>query len=550
LPVSDNLIFPISGKEALLNDAEALHNTKLDNWTPPAGVPLSEIAGWGEMTMKSLEYYEGRKTFCSTPGDIHTCTDVPALEYGIKEVMDGDGTVVVPSALWTPAVMKYWVNLDRYNNKLPWSLGHFDRKHADILEVPQLRDLLKNIIVGRSEELDFISIATPTNSNTDTRLRFTLHSPLYINLYDNLGNHTGISTTTGFLEENIPGSRYKTYGELKYIEAPASTTLRLVLNGYAIGSFTLDVEKKLGEVTTSSTTFAAIPSLTSTVATITVPQGGNIEDALPLTVDVDGDGASDLALSPSVGAIVLPDFMPPQTTALPTGALGANNWYTSNVVVTLTATDVGSGVQSTFYSLNGGAAWSIYTAPFTISGEGSTTLVYYSVDSADNREATKTLVINIDKTAPKASIFVDPTTKDLKVEGIDNAGSATVAKSGDTYTITDVSGHTTKLFFQKTFTGNRLTYAKLTKVQYENGTIVTLPSSYFVYLWQLVSPQALLSQTIVVNDTYVIEAAYDKVKNKTTVLLKKKGAVMQTQTFTGLHIVKFTVDKGVVGYEI
>jgi hypothetical protein len=92
--------------------------------------------------------------------------------------------------------------------------------------------------------------------------------------------------------------------------------------------------------------------------------------------------------------------------------------------------------------------------------------------------------------------------------------------------------------------------AQLTKVQYENGTIVTLASSYFVYLWQLVSPQALLSQTIVVNDTYVIEAAYDKVKNKTTVLLKKKGAVMQTQTFTGLHIVKFTVDKGVVGYEI
>jgi hypothetical protein len=188
--------------------------------------------------------------------------------------------------------------------------------------------------------------------------------------------------------------------------------------------------------------------------------------------------------------------------------------------------------------------------PLIVTNEGSTTLQYYSIDKAGNREATSALNIKIDKTAPKASISVDPTTKDLKIEGSDNLGTTAVVKNGDTYTITDTAGHTTKLFFQKTFTGNRLTYAKLTKVQYDNGTIVTLPSSYFVYLWQSAAPQTLLSQTIAVNDTYVVTAVYDKAKNKTTVTLKKKGVMVQTQQFTGLRIVKFTVDNSVVGYEI
>jgi hypothetical protein len=553
LPISDDLLFPISGNEVLLSNSETLHDTMLDDWTPPVGVMLTEIAGWGEMTLRTIEYYQGRKTSCSTPGDLHTCTDVPALEYRVKEIMDGDGTVVVPSALWTPTsagVAKYWVDLLSYGESGFFS-STIDRKHADILEIPELRTFIQNIITKSNVPLpEFISSTTPINDNPETRLRFTLHSPLSLHLYDNLGNHTGISSTTGFLEENILGSRYKTYGELKYIEAPASTTLHLVMNGYATGSFTLDIEKNLGDTVVASTTFAAVPSSTTTVATITVPQGGDIASASPLVVDVDGNGTTDITLTATLGGVVLPDFTLPQTTASATGILGTNNWYTSNVMVTLSATDTGSGVKNTYYSLNGGTVWNIYTLPFTITNEGSTTLLFYSLDNAGNREATSTLIIKIDKTAPKASISVDPTTKDLKVEGSDNVGTTTTIKSADTYTVSDVAGHTTKLFFQKTFTGNRLTYAKLTKVQYDNAPTITLPSSYFVYLWQVTAPQTLLSQTIAVNDTYVVTALYDKAKNKTTVLLKKKGAVVQTQQFTGLRIVKFTVDKVVVGYEI
>ncbi|MFA5831661.1 MAG: hypothetical protein WC878_07595 [Candidatus Paceibacterota bacterium] len=175
---------------------------------------------------------------------------------------------------------------------------------------------------------------------------------------------------------------------------------------------------------------------------------------------------------------------------------------------------------------------------------------YYSTDNDGNIEATSTLIVKIDKTAPEAKISVDTATKDLKIEGIDMTPT-TISKSGSIYTITDLAGHTAKLFFQKTYLGKLLTFAKFTGIQYDTATKITLPSSSFLYVWNpLITPPILLSQTIAVNQTYVIEAVYDKRKNQTTVLLKKKGVQIQKQVFTGLRIVKLITDKGVVGYEI
>ena len=125
-----------------------------------------------------------------------------------------------------------------------------------------------------------------------------------------------------------------------------------------------------------------------------------------LRVDENGDGVSDMTLRPLLGTVVLPDFTLPHTTVAATGTHGLNNWYTSNVTVQFSATDTGSGVKNTLYSLNGGASWNIFasTSPLVVSVEGSTTIQYYSLDNAGNREATGALVVKIDKTAPKASM--------------------------------------------------------------------------------------------------------------------------------------------------
>jgi hypothetical protein len=200
------------------------------------------------------------------------------------------------------------VDLQKYNGKIRVN----PQKHADILEVKELRDFIKNLIVRNNAVLPaFVTASTPPNTDPEKQLHFTLHSPLTLDLYDNLGNHTGISTTTGRLEENIPGSRYRTFGEVKYISAPASTTIRLVMTGYATGSFTLDMEEALGDTVTAPTTFAGIPSSTSTVATIDIPNG-NIANSSSLSVDENGDGTTDFSLTPKLGEVVLPDFTPPE----------------------------------------------------------------------------------------------------------------------------------------------------------------------------------------------------------------------------------------------
>lgn len=157
-----------------------------------------------------------------------------------------------------------------------------------------------------------------------------------------------------------------------------------------------------------------------------------------------------------------------------------------------------------------------------------------------------------DNTPPEAVISVDPITKDLKVVGVDETSSTTVAKiASGAYVITDAASNTTKLLFQKNYSGKLLSYAKLIGVQYNNAPITPVATSSMLYIWNpTTNPPTLLSQTLVVNNTFGIEAVFDRKKNQTTVLIKKKGIPMQSQKFTGLTIIKLTTDNGVVGYAL
>ena len=553
LPTEKEVDSPPILNEALLNKSESFHNIS-DNWNPPAGVELTQIAGWGYDTLKTIEYYQGWDSHCGLLFSFAfaDCVQSQSLKYSPKMVLDGDGTVLTPSALWTPestSTKRYWLNLKAYNSS-GVSEYIFNRSHANILEVPQLRTFIKNIITSGTGLLpEFILTSAPENNNPETRLHFILHSPLTLNLYDDQGNHTGLSSTTNILEENIPGSNYQEFGDVKYISAPASTNLHLAMKGYDNGSFTLDIEETRGNETISTTTFAAVPVVVGAIATLDIPKDGGVAGISPLSVDEDGNGTADITLESVPGEVAIPDFIPPATTASVSGALGLNGWYTSDTGISFMATDNDTGVKQTFYSLNNGAIYSLYSAPFTISAEGVINMLYYSVDNQGNKEEAKILPIKIDKTAPEPKISIDQPIKDLKVEGLDNLSQVVVSKSSNVYALTDEAGNTTKLFFQKTFAGKLLTLAKLTSVQYNSDPIVNLPNSSFVYLWNPLN-STVLSQTIVVNKTYVIEAVYDSKKNQTTVLLKEKGSTIQKKVFIGFHASKLILNKGAVGYEL
>lgn len=291
-PEADDLNTPIVGNVSLLQYARDIHRT-LDAWTPPSGVHVFQIAGWGVDTLATIQYGQKKKGGVFQWKEDFTMTE------------DGDGTVVIPSAHAMNAsssVERWWVNLGKYNILSPDFLS---TKHADILEVNELRKFIKENILQRSTTIipEFISNTRPTTSSTDKRLRYFLHSPLSLELYDDEGHHVGYSTTTGMLEEQIHGAYYGEFGEVKYISVPASTTLHVVMDGYATDMFTLNIEEVIGDTIIATTTFADIPSSTSTIVTMDFTDG-TIGNASPLHIDANGDGAIEYSLTAVLGGEV------------------------------------------------------------------------------------------------------------------------------------------------------------------------------------------------------------------------------------------------------
>jgi probable HAF family extracellular repeat protein len=130
------------------------------------------------------------------------------------------------------------------------------------------------------------------------------------------------------------------------------------------------------------------------------------------------------------------DATPPTTAASLSGPPGNNGWYRGPVEVTLSAADGGSGLAATYYSVDGGPAQT-YTDPFTVSGDGTHTVSFWSVDQAGNEEAPNSLNFKIDATPPALSVAANPSLlkpvngpNKPKMVAVTVTGSAVDAASG------------------------------------------------------------------------------------------------------------------------
>ena len=126
----------------------------------------------------------------------------------------------------------------------------------------------------------------------------------------------------------------------------------------------------------------------------------------------DDSGASD-----EDTCLVTVDTHVPQTKVNLTGKEGKNDWYIGNVTVKLQAQDNLSGIDKTYYRIDGGN-WTKYSTTFKVKKEGEHLLEYYSVDKAGNKESIKNVTIKIDKTKPSVSIIM-PKEKRLYIFGRD-----------------------------------------------------------------------------------------------------------------------------------
>ncbi len=85
-------------------------------------------------------------------------------------------------------------------------------------------------------------------------------------------------------------------------------------------------------------------------------------------------------------------------TAPVTTSNAVTSWTKDNVTIELTANDILSGADKTFYSVDG--AEYLEGTSFVISSEGTHSVSFYSVDAAGNTESANTVDVKIDKTAP------------------------------------------------------------------------------------------------------------------------------------------------------
>ncbi|HEY0050484.1 MAG TPA: carboxypeptidase-like regulatory domain-containing protein, partial [Pyrinomonadaceae bacterium] len=138
---------------------------------------------------------------------------------------------------------------------------------------------------------------------------------------------------------------------------------------------------------------------------------------------------------------------PVTTVALaPAAPNGSNGWYTTDVTLSLAATDNCSGVERTEYSTDGGANWQPYAGNISISREGSTTISYRSIDRAGNIENTGSTTVNIDKTAPEFQLEATPTRifppngKPVTVKLTGTGSDSTSGLSQVSYAVTDEYG--------------------------------------------------------------------------------------------------------------
>ena len=181
-----------------MTQAEALH-ADLDDWEPPDGVELYEIAGVGIETPGTIKYVDSCPFSC--------LTGYPHLVMKADPLLEGDGTVIVASA-HAGTGTKHYFNIADYNRT------HTQVNHASIMGAANIDSLIDKILRDDTSLPSTITTIAPFFANTK-HLVYRVHSPVSLDLYDSSSNHTGIATTTlpdgtvvSFVENNIPGTYY------------------------------------------------------------------------------------------------------------------------------------------------------------------------------------------------------------------------------------------------------------------------------------------------------------------------------------------------------
>ncbi|MBF8249980.1 MAG: esterase, partial [Candidatus Levybacteria bacterium] len=157
------------------------------------------------------------------------------------------------------------------------------QEHGDLVASGSALLLVRNILNDDNSLPKDVSI-TPYNFNGTI---VSGHSPINISVYDNSGNHTGL-TDNGDIEINIPGSFYDTLDDAKFIYLPDEGTYSIKVEATDRGSFDLKIRKFENSANTVTTLYVNVPLTANTKAETVLDTSTGTPSILKL--DENGDG--------------------------------------------------------------------------------------------------------------------------------------------------------------------------------------------------------------------------------------------------------------------
>jgi len=468
---------------------------------------------------------------CKTPTQAGYKFTTNQANIAFPYYTSGDETVPLISSnfLFAPADHKYYV------------------KNAKHSELPSVENVSASIvdILHNTAATSYSNISNSPLFCDFKGKEMLWKSPVDVHIYDDKGNHTGPIEHNG-IERSVPNVSYDIVGHEKFIFLPTDEgqIYRVVATGKDRGTFDLLLSTNNNGEVISSNVFNDVPVSTSTLVNF------NVSDATSdntIQVDTNGTGTfSTLQANATLTGQQIDDLAPPQTTASLSGTLGNNNWYKSDAILTLNATDDNSGVLETRYSLDNGATFKPYQAPFSITQEGITHLQYFSIDKAGNDEAAHSLDVAVDKTAPEISAQFNLAQKDFVFSATDNLDTApTLTCTFTDCAAQDSAGNKTMLQFTRK-NHEEVFLLSLSAISY-NTVQSSLPvNTLLVKLEEEDGKIEEFNQTFAIKNQEILRIKYNPKRKQSTILTLIKGGGISRQVLDGIRILQAATASGLI----
>jgi pimeloyl-ACP methyl ester carboxylesterase len=304
-PISD-LRTPFALSPSLLQGARESEDT-LAAWVPPNGLTVTAIAGWGQLTTKTLAYTTKTTNVCTRPNPFSPAVCKPSSQLAHTSVTTsgGDDTVLATSATGDDSAL--YLNLKSYR-----AAGNGNFTHQNLPSAKPIEDAISDLLKGLDPATEpYLSEVEPSGG-TRPLVIVSSHSPVNLTATDSSGDLTGVipipGTDFAIREEGVPDSSVIVDDDEEYLYLPQDGSYQIVATGYSSGTTELDVANVNDDGSDSTTAaFSNIPTTDSTTMTFSLDSGAA---SAPL-VDL-GDGSSPFA----VGSDTPATFNPVQTVAL------------------------------------------------------------------------------------------------------------------------------------------------------------------------------------------------------------------------------------------